>query len=811
MPYRPPLVPHELFVADPIDLPVRPPGAGGLSALVRAELVATDRNGVSVKAVTADGQVLTAEISAAGEGVVRVRLAQDLDVRSRSATVAQLVRPATDPQARVEVEDRRVRLRTGPLTAEITLDPWHLRFLDGDGRVLVAEDPGEVDISGRMRTLPLGRSTVDGVVAAYHESFAAAADEHFVGLGEKFTGFDKRGQRVVMWNYDAFGAESERSYKNVPFYLSSRGYGVLVDSGTATEFDICHSTHSSLQIVVPDDLIDYYVLAGPTPARVLARFDRLTGAPTLPPKWAFGTWISSGFFVDTQEAVLARARRIRASAIPCDVLHLDCYWQTEGHWSDLRWDAERFPDPAGMLATLAESGFRVCLWINPYISQFSPDFADAAERGYFLRRADGSVYIADVWHGSHPASGIVDFTNPAASAWYCDRLRGLLEQGVAVFKTDFAEGVPVDSVASNGMSGTVLHNVYSLLYNDAVADATRQVAGHSMVWARSSFLGGQRHCAQWSGDTNASYPAMASTLRGGLSHGLSGVPFWSHDVGGFYGTPVPDLYSRWAGFGALSPLVRFHGTTSRLPWEFPPEAERDAVAALRLRYELMPYLYSAATDSARTGLPMMRPLLVEYPDDPAAWQADLEYLLGPDLLVAPMTDPAGVRRVYLPEGDWVDYWTGTAQAGGRYVTIADDWSGSSRGVRRAEPDWSDDWSGSSRGVGRVPLFVRLGALIATTDAGDTVGDGAFGDLTLVSWAAGGDGETGTVVSDVSGDTRITAVRQDTRLDIVTDGPARVHGVVFAPVAGAQPPEVVTVDGVVATLETVDGRLTARLA
>jgi alpha-D-xyloside xylohydrolase len=782
MPYRPPLIPHETFVADPVDLPVRPPGAVGLSAVCRAELVAADARGLCVKAATADGQVLIAEISAAGEGVIRVRLSQDLDTRSRSAPAATLVRPQTDPYARTDVHEGRVCLRTGPLTAEITLDPWHLRFLDGEGRLLVAEDPGELDISGRLRTLPLGRSTVDGSVVAYHESLTAAADEHFVGLGEKFTAFDKRGQRVVSWNYDAFGAESERSYKNVPFYLSSRGYGVLVDSGTATEFDICHSTHSSLQIVVPDDLIDYYVLGGPAPAHVLARFDRLTGAPLLPPKWAFGTWISSGFFVDTQEAVLARARRIRDDAIPCDVLHLDCYWQTERHWSDLRWNAERFPDPAGMLATLAEQGFRVCLWINPYISEFSPDFEVAAGRGYFLRRLDGSVYVADVWHGSHPACGIVDFTNPEATAWYVGKLRGLLEQGVAVFKTDFAEGVPVDSVAGNGMAGADLHNVYSLLYNDAVAAVTREVAGHSMVWARSSFLGGQRHSAQWSGDTTASYPAMASSLRGGLSLGLSGVPFWSHDVGGFFGTPTPDLYVRWAQFGALSPLVRFHGTTSRLPWDF-PLAERDAVAALRLRHELMPYLYSAAVDSARTGLPMMRALLVDHPDDPGAWQADLEYLLGPDLLVAPMTDPTGTRPVYLPEGDWIDYWTGDTHRGGRYVRVVE------------QP-------------GGLPMFVRRGALIATTEAGDTVGGHAFGELTLVAWAPGERGEAR--IHDVDRDTRVTTQWRGTCLAVTVDGPAQVRRVAFAAVADAQPPSSVTVDGVPAALLSVAGRLAAVL-
>lgn len=622
MPYRPPLVPHETFVADPVDLPVRPPGQQGLSALLRAELLSLDSDRISLKGTTGDGTTLVVEIAAAGEGTVRVRLSQDPDARSRSAKVASLVHPGVDPAARAEQLGHRIRLTTGPLVAEISLDPWGLRFLDLAGTELVASNAGEVDISGRLRTLPFGLSTVDGAIVAYHESFTAAADEHFAGFGEKFTAFDKRGQRAVMWNYDAFGAESDRAYKNVPFYLSSRGYGVVVDSGMATEFDMCQSTHSCVQIIVPDDLIDYYVMAGPTPRQILERFDRLTGRPLLPPKWAFGTWISSGFFVDTQDRVLARARMVRERGIPCDVLHLDCYWQVAGHWSDQAWDTANFPNPEAMLAELAGMGFRVSLWLNSYVSERSPHFAEAADQGYFLHRRDGSVYVADVWHGSQPSCGIVDFTNPAATAWYQSQLRSLLGQGVAVFKTDFAEGVPADAVASNGMTGIELHNVYSLLFNDAVAAVTQEVAGHGLVWARSSFLGGQRHSAQWGGDTNCSYPAMGSTLRGGLSHGLSGVPFWSHDAGGFTGTPTPDLYVRWAQFGALSPLVRFHGTTSRLPWDFPEHAERAAVEAVRLRYRLMPYLYSAAVESARTGVPLMRALVVDSPDDPAAWLAD---------------------------------------------------------------------------------------------------------------------------------------------------------------------------------------------
>jgi alpha-D-xyloside xylohydrolase len=749
MPYRPPLVPYETFVADPVDLPVRGPGDEGLSALTRADVLTTDTAAVALKGVTADGVTLVAEVGAVAEGVIRVRLSQDADARSRSARVATLVRPGRDEAARLVLADGRIRIVTGPLVAEVTLDPWSLRFLDPNGHQLVAQNAGEVDISGRLRTLPFGRSTVDGAVVAYHESFTAAADEHFVGLGEKFTEFDKRGQRAVMWNYDAFGGESDRAYKNIPFYLSSRGYGVLVDSGMATEFDMCQSTHTCVQIVVPDDLIDYYVIAGPTPVEILDRFDRLTGRPLLPPKWAFGTWISSGFYPDTQDRVLERARTIRERGIPCDVLHLDCYWQVAGHWSDLMWDRENFPDPNAMLAGLTAMGFRTSLWINSYVSHRSPHFADIEGRGYFLRRPDGSTYVADVWHGSQPPCGIVDFTNPDATRWYQDLLRPLLHQGAAVFKTDFAEGVPADAVASNGMTGAELHNVYSLLFNDAVAATTQEVAGHRMVWARSSFLGGQRHSAQWGGDTNCTYPAMGSTLRGGLSHGLSGVPFWSHDAGGFCGRPTPDLYVRWSQFAALSPLVRFHGTTSRLPWDFPADAERAAIEAVRLRYRLMPYLYSAAVEAARTGTPMMRALLVDSPDDPAAWLSDLEYRLGPDLLVAPMTDPDGRRTVYLPEGDWVDWWTGEILPGRRFAEVR-------------QP------------LDRVPLYVRRGAMIPVTEVRDTVGDGPFGEITLLCFDVT---DTHTVIRDVDGDTGLTAHLDGDRLLVTVDGPATVGAVV----------------------------------
>ncbi|GAA4940081.1 alpha-D-xyloside xylohydrolase [Nonomuraea thailandensis] len=754
MPYRPPLVAHEYFVADPPELPVRERGEGGLSALTSAELVAADGAEVLLKAVTAAEETLVVQVGVAGEGVIRVRLSEDATARPRSERAIGLVSPGTYSGARVEAAPGApIVIDAGALRAEISLHPWHLRFTDAAGRTLVEQDRGHIDISGRLRTLPFGRSSSAGTPVAYHESFAAAPDEAFSGFGESFTRLDKRGQRPVMWNFDAFGAESQRAYKNVPLYLSSRGYGVLVDSGAPTEFDVCQSTHSVVQIVVPDDVLDYYVLAGPTPPEILDRYDLLTCRPSLPPKWAFGTWISSGFCVDSQERVLARARTIRERGIPCDVLHLDTYWQADGHWSELKWDAVNFPDPDGMLAELDGMGFKVCLWMNPYVSHLSPAFHEAAEAGYFLKDQAGQAYVADCWHGSFPACGIVDFTNPAAVEWFQGLLRPLLRQGVAVFKTDFAEGVPSDAVAFNGMTGADLHNVYTLLFNDVVAAVTREVNGHDLVWARSSYLGGQRHSAQWGGDTYTSYAAMGSTIRGGLAHGLSGVPFWSHDAGGFTGRPTDDLYVRWSQFGALSPLLRLHGTTTREPWEF-PEVEAEAVAALRLRYRLMPYLYSAAVEAARTGAPMMRALCVDFPDDPVAWQADLQYLLGHDLLVAPMTAPEGTRRVYLPRGLWVDYWTNEVLEGARYVTVG-------------------------KPLDQIPLFVRHGALIPVQEQQDTVDVPA--EIALVAFG-GGDGTT--EIHDADGVTVAVATRDGEELRVAVTGPKRVTGVEIAPVAGA---------------------------
>jgi alpha-D-xyloside xylohydrolase len=437
------------------------------------------------------------------------------------------------------------------------------------------------------------------------------------------------------------------------------------------------------------------------------------GYPVAPPLWAFGLWMSSGFFRDTAEDVIKRADKLREYDIPADVLHLDCYWQRFGRWSENLWDAEMFPDPEGMLRAVKAKGYKVCLWINSYIGIESERFTEGAAKGYFLKNPHDETYVAPLWGRFHPPVGIIDVTNPAALTWFKDMLRPLLQQGVDVFKTDFGEGVPADARAHNGMSGLELHNLYALLYNDAVSEVTREVNGHGMVWGRSTYAGGQRHAAQWGGDPNCTYQGLANTIRAGLSMTMCGHAFWSHDIGGFHKQPTPDLFVRWAQFGMFSPLARAHGMTTRLPWEYGDEALRIFRQYAKLRYSLLPYIYGIAKHAEKTGEPMMRPMVMGDLDDlgdPMAQGADLQYLFGRSFLVAPIYNPQGRRPVYFPVGGWIDYWRNT-QIDGPFVALID------------------------APLDILPLYVRLGSLVPTRAITAFVGEQPPGPLVFDGFLA----------------------------------------------------------------------------
>ena len=760
---------RSLLLPDPYVFPAYPPELpaqeqGGPSYMVNAALLQEHAHGVTLAGTTQMGDALRIQLNIIGPGTAHVVLeGEQADPDRIRLAREQGERPAV----RVRQEPGTVTVESELITIRAALDPFGLSFHGADGREILRQNAAHRDATDRLTLLPFGLSRVDGKRAAFHDSFNVEPDEHFYGLGEKFTGFDKRGQFIEMWAHNTYGVHSERAYKNVPFVVSTRGYGLFVDSVTCIRFDVAATNHSVLGVVVPDEALDYYVFAGPDPKDIITRYARLVGFPVMPPKWALGLWMSGGFQQETPESIVRRAEELRRQGVPCDVIHIDPYWQRFGAWSDLKWDTNLFPDPAGLIRRLKEMNFHVCLWESPYLGVESDLFAEFGQKGYLLRRPDGETYVLDLLDGYCPPMGIIDFTHPEALRWFKDAHRALLRQGVEIFKTDFGESVPADAVAHNGLTGERLHNLYPLLYNDAVTATMEEELGRpGLVWARSSYAGGQRHVAQWGADCDCTYQGMASTLRGGLSLGMCGHAFWGHDIGGFYIQPTPDLYARWAQFGLLSPMSRAHGVTSRLPWDYGEEALNIFRSYTRLRYRLLPYLYSCSHAAVETSLPILRPVFLEFPDDPNTYALDLEYMLGAELLVAPIYNPEGRRPVYLPAGRWVDYWTQEVIEGP--VT------------RRVKAP-----------LDKLPLYARANALLPTVEPSQHLTDDPFDIVTFAAYLF----ETGQFdLHDTDGSTQVTAAREGGRLDVQAQGVKKALGLRLMALAGVPPVEAVWVNG-----------------
>lgn len=556
---------------------------------------------------------------------------------------------------------------SGNMTMLINKKQFSVTFLRGE----------EVITSSTGRDLALMKTDWQGLAydpgdddeTYIRQMLSLAVDEKVYGMGERFTPFVKNGQTVDIWNADG-GTSTYQSYKNIPFYLTTKGYGVLVNHPEEVSFEIATEMVTRTQFSVKGSYLDYYIINGPTMKEVLGKYTDLSGKPSLPAPWTFGLWLSTSFTTNyDEETCMSFIDGMLARDIPLRTFHFDCYWMKEFHWTDFVWDDRVFPDPKGMLSRIKAKGLNICVWINPYIGQESVLFDEGNEKGYFIKRTNGKTWQWDMWQ---PGMAIVDFTNPAACKWFQDKLSVLLDMGVDCFKTDFGERIPTQNVTFyDGSDPMKMHNYYTYLYNKCVYELLekKRGKGEAVLFARSATVGGQKFPVHWGGDCWSDYESMEESLRGGLSLLMSGYGYWAHDIGGFENTSTADVYKRWVAFGLLSSHSRLHGSQSyRVPWVYDEEAVDVVRFFTKQKARLMPYLFKTAIDTSKTGVPTMRAMVLDFTEDIATHYVDKQYMLGDNLLIAPIFNDKGIAKYYLPEGIWTDFLTNEEKVGGKWYT-----------------------------------------------------------------------------------------------------------------------------------------------
>jgi alpha-D-xyloside xylohydrolase len=599
------------------------------------------------------------------DGILRVRYGDDVDATPYDSFLTKdermLCAEPQPPNAQLSVADDALTFNAGDYSLVVERSPFRMRVRRHDGTVVWQQKKRDLFTADVIDMCQVESDTITST----WESFDLRERERIVGLGERFDAVVRNGRRVDFRNKDAIGTSNTRTYINVPFALSSAGYGVFVNSSANPHFEIGTHDLSAFGIAVEDTQLDYFLCLGDDPSAILRGYHFLTGAPAIPPVWSYGLWLSRNSYVswDVVDDVVSSAD---VYDIPFDVVHLDTAWFTEDWNCDLRFSEERFGEPERRMAALRDRGIRVSLWQYNFIPNRGDNrnLTEARERGLLVAGPDGCPYAypPDVV-GSWIDDAILDFTNPETNDWYARQIADLVHAGAAAIKVDFGEGVP-DEGAYCGISGSRVHNLYSLAYTATIAKATHSVSGEWIVWARSGTAGSQRYPVHWGGDSQCSWAGLAGTLKAALSLGLSGFPFFSHDIGGYIGRPDQELYIRWAQFGLLSSHARTHGVgddNSREPWTFGDDALRIFREFAHLRYRLLPYLVQTGEDAVATGKPVVRALCLEFPDDDTAWTIEDQYMLGDALLVAPVLRPREderARRVYLPRDTWFDYWTG---------------------------------------------------------------------------------------------------------------------------------------------------------
>ena len=541
---------------------------------------------------------------------------------------------------------------------EIQKYPWRIILRNKDGKILTQSRALIDNDSTQVKLLPFNfikRGSDNS--RSINPVFLLSPSERIYGCGESFTSLNKVGQKVQLFVTDPQGPETDGQYKPVPFFFSNRSYGVFMHTSAPVTCDFGASYIGADKLFMGDERMDFFIFFG-DPKDILNEYTDITGKSPMLPLWTFGTWMSRISYFSQKEG-MDIAANLRSHKIPADVIHFDTGWFGVDWQCDYKFARDRFPNPVGMLNSLRKDGFHVCLWQLPY---FTP------KNRYFKEIIDNNMEVKNSAGGMPYEDAVLDFSNPATVKWYQDKIGGLIKQGVSVIKCDFGEAAPCNGLYYSGKTGFYEHNLYPLRYNKALWEAVKQYSGDGVIWARSAWAGSQRYPLHWGGDAATVNTGMLGDLRGGISFGLSGFSFWSHDMGGFVTASPEDIYRRWLPFGFLSSHTRAHGAPPKEPWlisESFTDAFRDCA---EMKYKLMPYVYAQAKDCTERGLPMVRALLVEFPDDPGAWLVEDEYMFGSQILVAPLLENGNARTCYLPRGKWIDYQSGQVYDSG-YHTI----------------------------------------------------------------------------------------------------------------------------------------------
>ncbi len=580
----------------------------------------------------------------------RIKVLTTIVEPKKSESVMLVKEPGKDNSWKVSESADNIVYSSSYGTIQINKNPWRIVLKDKSGRVLSQTATLSDADSTQVKYTPFSfikRGTDNA--RRINPVFTLAANEMIFGCGESATGLNKVGQKLNLFVTDPQGPETDQMYKPIPFFMSNRGYGMFMHTSAPVTCDFGSSYIGLNKLFMGDENLDLFIFFG-EPKDILNEYTELVGKPGMPPLWSFGTWMSRITYFSEKEGYEVAAN-IRKNKYPCDVIHFDTGWFDVDWQCDYKFSKNRFSNPEKMLSDFKKDGFHVCLWQLPYFTPKNSYFQELIDKNMYVKNGNGELPYEDV---------VLDFSNPETVKWYQDKLAGLLKIGVSAIKVDFGEGAPLNGIYASGKSGWYEHNLYPLRYNKAVADITKDLHNENIMWARSAWAGSQRYPLHWGGDAATTNTGLLGTLREGLSFGLSGFSFWSHDMGGFVTSTPEDLYCRWLPFGFLTSHTRAHGAPPTEPWLYDSKRVQDTFRkSAEMKYQLMPYVYAQAKECTEKGLPMLRALFIEFPDDPGAWKVEDEYMFGSQIFVAPLME-SGIneRVVYLPKGKWIDYQDG---------------------------------------------------------------------------------------------------------------------------------------------------------